>query len=188
MHLSDSNAAPGDNLVLIGQMWSGKSSAARELARLTSRRWVDTDKLAAQAAGRTIPEIFAEHGEEHFRELETAALRSLRDERRLIIATGGGIVTRPDNPALLRALGCVILLSAAPDVLFARVSRNQQRPLLQTANPRATLDEILARRQADYIACAHVIVDTTTGAHAVVAERILAGAKQFFAKQEALRR
>ena len=173
--------ATGDSLVLIGPMGAGKSSVARELARLTARRWTDTDKQVAQSCGLTITEIFARHGEEHFRWLETAALRSLAGEQRLIVATGGGIVTRPENLPLLRALGCVVFLNADEEVLFERVSRNRQRPLLQTADPRATLGELVSSRRALYEECAHAAVDTSRGSHAEIAQMVLTAARCFFA-------
>ncbi len=162
------------NLVLIGPMGSGKSSVAREIARTTGRRWVDTDKLVVDQAGRSIAEIFTSEGEEHFRDQEAAALRSLAPGTGLVVATGGGIVTRPDNVVLLQRLGIVVWLTAREEVLFERVSRNRRRPLLHTADPRATLRDLLARRQPLYEACAHLSIDTSDAPHARLAETILA--------------
>ena len=105
----------------------------------------------------------------------------MRGSRRLIIATGGGIVTRPENVGLLRALGGVIFLTASEDVLFERVSRTSHRPLLHTDNPRATFAELLARRRTLYEACAHFTVDSSVLAHAEVADAILAWEREFFA-------
>ena len=162
-------------------MGAGKSSVARELARLTVRRWTDTDKLVARRSGQTITEIFARHDEAHFRTLESEALCSLADLPRLIVATGGGIVTRPENLPVLRALGYVVYLTADETVLFERVSRNQQRPLLQTDDPRATLHALVERRHGLYADCAHLTVDTSRGTHAEIAREVLAGARRFFA-------
>ena len=131
-------------------MGAGKSSVARELARLCQRRWVDTDRIVVQEAGVTDHRNFRRPR----RGSISAAWRPRRcvrwhGSRRLIVATGGGIVTEPANRALLQALGCVVWLTADEDVLFERVSRNDHRPLLQTADPRATLHELLeARRPA----------------------------------------
>ena len=177
---SISDTDPADNIVLIGPMGAGKSSIARELSRLGRRRWVDTDRLVVQEAGMPITGIFATRGETTFRALETAALRSLIDSRRLIIATGGGIVKEPANRDLLQGLGCVVWLTADEDVLYERVSRNDKRPLLQTQNPRATLHELLERRRPLYADCAHVTVDTSTQSHAQVAETVLAHVRDFF--------
>lgn len=169
-----------DNLALIGCMGAGKSSVAREVTRLTGRQLIDTDRLIIQMAGMPIAEIFAGAGEERFRALENEALASLAEARGAVIATGGGIVERPENAARLRALGCVVWLTAADDILFARVSRNRRRPLLQTANPRATLGEISARRRPLYQACAHRAVDTSRLTHAAAAAAALAAAQDYF--------
>ncbi len=171
----------GDNLVLIGPMGAGKSSLGRQLAHLTARRWVDTDKMVVQRVGLPIADIFSRHGEDEFRRLESEALDSLRDHRRLVVATGGGIVTRPGNDEILRGLGCVIFLTATPDVLFERVSRNQSRPLLHTPDPARTLRDLLAVRQPLYEACAHFTVDTSDGTHEALARVALARAREFFA-------
>ena len=165
-------------------MGAGKSSVARELARRDGRRWVDTDRLVAERSGLPITEIFARHGEEGFRRMESDALRSLGGSRRLVVATGGGIVTRPENVPLLRALGGVIFLTASEDVLFERVSRTSHRPLLHTADPRATFAELLARRVPLYTACAHLTLDSSTLTHAEVAGVILDWARRFFSARE----
>ena len=176
-----------DNIVLIGPMGAGKSSIARELSNLGRQRWVDTDRLVVQEAGMPITEIFAAHGEEGFRGLETAALRSLAASRRLIVATGGGIVNAPANRVLLRELGCVVWLNADEEVLYQRVARNHRRPLLQTADPRATLHALLEYRRPFYTACAHVTVDTTSRSHAQVAAAVCAQARAFFAARATVR-
>ena len=178
-------AMPGSigvaNLVLIGPMGSGKSSVARELAGKTGRCRKDTDQLVVARAGASVAAIFAAQGEARFRELETAALGSLAARTGLIVATGGGIVLREENRALLQKLGVVVWLTAREEVLFARVSRNRRRPLLHTADPRATLRDLLAQRQALYQACAHLTVDTSDEPHARVADTILTAARDFLA-------
>ena len=87
----------------------------------------------------------------------------------------------PENRALLRRLGCVIFLTASPDVLFERVSRNQQRPLLHTPDPAGTLRDLFTLRLPLYRACAHFTVDTSTGTHALLARQVVERARDFFA-------
>ena len=169
------------NFVLIGPMGAGKSSVARELAAKTGRHREDTDQLVAARAGVSVAAIFAAHGENHFRELEAAALGSLAARAGLVIATGGGIVTRDENRNLLPRLGVVVWLTAREEVLFERVSRNRRRPLLRTADPRATLRGLLASREALYRECAHLTVDTSDDPHARVADTILQRASAFLA-------
>lgn len=161
-----------ENVVLVGFMGSGKSSVGRLVARTLRGRFVDTDRLVIDRAGCPIAEIFATRGEAHFRQEETRALRSLLGSSRLVIATGGGIVTAPENLPVLKKLGFVVWLTASEEVIWERVSRNTRRPLLQTENPRETVRELIAKRNPLYEEAADMEVDTTTLTHAQVAERI----------------
>jgi len=163
----------GDAIVLIGFMGAGKSSVGRTLARITGLSRFDTDEMVAARFDLTIPEIFASHGEETFREAETAALRELSGKGQTIVVTGGGIVLRGENIALLHELGTIVYLSADEETLFARISRRSTRPLLQTPNPRATLTELLAKRLPFYREAADVEVDTSRLKHDEVARTIL---------------
>ena len=176
-------SAPRQNIVLIGFMGSGKTSIGRLIAGRLGFQFVDTDALIVQRAGREIAEIFASEGEEHFRDLETAALESLGHRERCVIATGGGVVLRERNRELLRALGFVVLLMASADAIFERVSRNTKRPLLQTANPRETVAAMLAARQPAYEAAAQWKLDGTALSHAAAAEAVIAEARRAFAWQ-----
>src|SRR5580700_11870609 len=114
----------------MGFMGSGKSSVGRLVARTLGGRFVDTDRMVIDRAGCAIPEIFAQKGEAHFRELETEALRSLLGAKGLVAATGGGIVIARENRALLRKVGMVVWLTADEETIWERVSRNKNRPLL----------------------------------------------------------
>ena len=163
----------GEAIVLIGFMGAGKSSVGRTLARITGRPRFDTDEMIASRFGLSITEIFAVHGEEKFREAETEALRELSGKRPAIIVTGGGIILRPENVHLLRALGTIFYLSADEETLFARISRKTTRPLLRTPNPRETLRELLKARLPLYRGAADVEVDTSRLKHEEVARKIL---------------
>ena len=155
-------------------MGCGKSSVGRRIASTTGRRFADTDEAVAARAGRSISQIFAERGEAHFRDLETAALEEFSSAKGLVLATGGGIVLREENRAALRRIGPVVWLDADPDILFERVSRNRKRPLLHTDDPRKTFDELLAARRLIYEDAADFHVDSTGLSHDDVA-RIVVG-------------
>jgi len=146
----------------------------RRIASTTGRRFADTDEAVAARAGRSISQIFAERGEAHFRDLETAALEEFSSAKGLVLATGGGIVLREENRAALRRIGPVVWLDADPDILFERVSRNRKRPLLHTDDPRKTFDELLAARRLIYEDAADFHVDSTGLSHDDVA-RIVVG-------------
>jgi len=171
---------PHTNLVLIGFMGSGKSSLGRLVARELGFQFIDTDALVVERAGFDIPTIFALHGEEHFRELETSVLQSLTHLSRCVISTGGGAVLREENRPILRQIGFVVLLTASEEVLFERVSRNKKRPLLHTENPRATVSQILADRRPIYEAAAQCVIDTTNLNRTEAMEALLARTREAF--------
>lgn len=162
----------GDAIVLIGFMGSGKSSVGRALATRTGLPRYDTDEMIAARYGLAISEIFTQHGEEAFRAAETEALTQL-PERAAIIVTGGGVVLRAENVALLRRLGRIVHLLADEATLFERVSRSTTRPLLRTENPRSTVAEMLRRRAPLYEEAANFTIDTSDLPQAEVADLIL---------------
>jgi shikimate kinase len=163
-----------ENVVLVGFMGSGKSSVGRLVARTLRGRFVDTDRLVVERAGRDITDIFATNGEGFFRQEESRALCSLLGGRGLVVATGGGIVTVAANLAALKELGFVVWLTASEETIWDRVSRNTKRPLLRTQNPRETVRTLLAARNPLYEKAADLRVDTTLLTHAEVAEKICA--------------
>jgi shikimate kinase len=163
----------GQSIVLIGFMGAGKSSAGKALARKTGLPRCDTDEIVSTRFGLSVAEIFTAFGEEKFRDAETEVLRQFSHETPAIIVAGGGIVLRPVNVQLLRALGMVVNLEADEETLFRRISRRATRPLLQTENPRATLTELLRMREPLYRAAADVRLDTSRLTHDEVADAIL---------------
>jgi len=144
----------GLNLYLVGMMGSGKSSAGRHLAELLGYRFLDADTSIEQVAGRPIPEIFASDGEEGFRALEAAVLNQIASWHSLVVATGGGVVTRPENWGQLQQ-GVVIWLDAPDALLLRRLAADPTpRPLLANAQGDAEaaqrLAELMARRRPLY--------------------------------------
>ena len=165
--------ARGQSIVLIGFMGAGKSSTGKGLARMTGLPRLDTDKIVSTGFGLEVMEIFARFGEEKFRDAETEALARLSNIEPAIIVTGGGIVLRPGNVKMIRALGRVVSLEADEETLFRRISRRPSRPLLQTEDPRATLAELLRIREPLYREAADVRLDTSSLTHDEVADAIL---------------
>ncbi|MFT5466769.1 MAG: shikimate kinase [Verrucomicrobiales bacterium] len=148
------------NVILIGYMGTGKTSVGRRIADSLGFKFVDTDELIEQKAGEPIPAIFEIRGETSFRDLETEALRSAAAGQDLVISTGGGIVLREENREIIADAGYCIWLKAGAEAIFERVSGNENRPLLRTENPRATIDKMLTEREPLYEATADFVVTT----------------------------
>ena len=165
-------------------MGAGKSSVGQCLHGRTGLVLNDTDEIVTSNFGMSIPEIFDEHGEKKFREAETEALRSVRTEDQTIIITGGGIVLRKENVEILKRLGAIVWLDGDEETLFARASRKQNRPLLQTKNPRKAFSGILDARKPLYANIADVWVDTSVLTDEEVAVAILAKLRRMNPKPE----
>jgi len=131
-------------------MGAGKSSIGRALAELSDRQFIDTDQLLQQRLGRPIPQIFQIYGEETFRAHETSILKGL-EPAPIVLATGGGIVTRDENWDELRRLGLTVFLDATPETLKDRLARSKKkRPLLQTEEWETRIEQLLVARMPLY--------------------------------------
>ena len=140
----------GRSLYLVGMMGSGKTSTGRPLAERLGYGFVDADAVIEQAAGCSIPEIFERDGEAGFRSLESQVLSAISQRHSLVVATGGGVVTQPENWGLLHS-GIVIWLDVVPDQLLHRLNADSTvRPLLQTTDPEASLNTLLNERRPLY--------------------------------------
>lgn len=148
------------NLILIGFMGTGKTTIGKRVAKSIGFRFIDTDSLIEKKAGKSIPQIFQESGEDTFRDIETEVLKECREKSDQVISTGGGIVTRPENLEILKSAGYVIWLKASPEIIFERVSRNRNRPLVQTQNPEQTIKDLLQQRAALYAGAQHLSINT----------------------------
>jgi Shikimate kinase len=162
-----------ENLLLVGPMGAGKSTVGRYLASRLSYTFVDTDHLIEERAGADIPWIFDVEGEPGFRARETATLDSLLGVERHVIATGGGIVIRPENHDKLKALGKVIYLTASADQLLSRTAKDKKRPLLQVADPRSRIEELLQQRDPLYRQLADHVLQTDGRSSKWVVQHIL---------------
>ena len=159
------------SIVLVGMMGVGKSSIGRRLAARLGVPFVDADAEIEKAAGMSIADIFARHGEADFRSGEARVIARLLDGGPQVLATGGGAVMNADTRAAIKAKGVSIWLSAEFEVLMRRINkRKNDRPLLQTADPAATLRELLVAREPVY-AQADLTVQSREVPHdAIVAE------------------
>ncbi|MCW5721560.1 MAG: shikimate kinase [Devosia sp.] len=140
----------GRPLVLVGMMGAGKTTVGRRLAARLDRKFLDSDEEIEKAAQMTIPEIFAQRGEPEFRAGEMRVISRLLKERDLVLATGGGAFVNPETRAMVKAEAVSVWLKADIDILFERVSRRSNRPLLKTANPRETLEKLIEDRYPIY--------------------------------------
>lgn len=161
------------NIILIGFMGCGKSSIGRRLAARLGHEFLDSDELIVAGSGRSISEIFAEEGEERFREREAESLRGLEHANRIVLATGGGAVLRVENRALLHRIGRVVWLHSDPETLFERASRSRKRPLLEVENPRSTFNALLESRIPIYESAADLKVMATGLTHEQTVEEIV---------------
>jgi shikimate kinase len=144
-------AALGERLiVLIGMMGAGKSTIGRRLAARLNLPFVDADTEIEAAAGMTIPEIFEMHGEPHFRDGEARVIARLLDSGPAVLATGGGSFMREETRRRIREKAVSVWLKADPDIILRRVKRRADRPLLQTADPAATVERLVGEREPFY--------------------------------------
>jgi shikimate kinase len=140
----------GRPIVLVGMMGAGKTTVGRRLAARLGRHFLDSDEEIETAAGMSIEDIFAKHGEAEFRAGEARVIARLLKQRDIVLGTGGGAFMQADTRALIKADAVSVFIKAEFELLFARVSRRSNRPLLKTANPRETLKKLIDLRYPVY--------------------------------------
>jgi shikimate kinase len=160
------------SIVLVGMMGAGKSSVGRRLAPRIGIPFVDADAEIEMAAGMSIPEIFASHGESDFRAGEARVIARLLDAGPQVLATGGGAFMNPGTRAAIAAKGISVWLKAELDVLIKRIRRRQDRPLLATGDPVATLRDLIAARHPVY-AQADLTIQSRDVPHEKIVDEIL---------------
>ena len=173
----------GRPLVLVGMMGAGKTTVGRRVAARLNRPFLDSDEEIEKAAQMTVPEIFEQRGEPEFRAGETRVIARVLKEGGVVLATGGGAFVNTETRALLKAEAVSVWLKAEADILFERVSRRSNRPLLKTANPRATLEKLIEDRYPIY-AEADVTVVSRDVPQDVVASHVIDAVLDFLKRQD----
>lgn len=138
------------SIVLVGMMGAGKSTIGRRLSARLHLPFLDADTEIEAAAGMSIPDIFETHGEPHFRDGEARVIARLLDSGPAVIATGGGAFMREETRNRIRDKAVSIWLKADADIIMKRVKRRADRPLLQTADPAATVGRLIEEREPVY--------------------------------------
>ena len=162
------------NVFLVGMMGSGKTTLGRALAQRLELPFADTDRVLVERTGVPVATIFEFEGEEGFRRRESAVLAELAQGEGRVVATGGGAVLSAANRELMRAGGTVVYLRARLEHLWERTRHDASRPLLATADPRATLAALLEARDPLYREVAHVVVDTGAQSATTLVSRVVA--------------
>jgi shikimate kinase len=147
------------HVVLTGFMGVGKTAVGRRLARRLGRPFIDTDQLIEEAAGKPISQIFEDHGETYFRDLECRVIADLEPQSPAVISTGGGTFANDANRRRLEELGVTVCLMTKLETILERVQRNDRRPLAQGPEGRKRLERLLKERMPSYRK-ADVLIET----------------------------
>lgn len=161
------------SIVMVGMMGCGKSAIGRRLAQALELPFVDADEEIEKAAGKSIAEIFVEHGEPHFRDGERKVIARLLGSGPQVLATGGGAFMEARTRELVKKTGISIWLNADLEVLVKRVARRDNRPLLKHGDPAQKMRDLLAERAPVY-ALADLVIRSREVAHDVIIEEIIA--------------
>lgn len=138
------------NIVLIGFMGTGKTAVGKRLATLLDKEFYDSDQEVEDVTGMSVTQLFDRYGEIRFRSEENLAIQRLAQHDNCVIATGGGVILNPDNMRLLSDKGIVICLSATPEIIYQRVKRRNNRPLLKKGDMLQTILELMKEREELY--------------------------------------
>jgi shikimate kinase/3-dehydroquinate synthase len=150
----------GGNIFLVGLMGAGKTTVGRALAKRLNKRFIDSDHEIEARTGASIPLIFEIEGEQSFRQREAEVIRDLTAQDDIVLATGGGAILNADSRGYLKSRGTVIYLRASVNSILQRTSHDKNRPLLQTADPRKTLEDLSRAREPLYKEVADIVIDT----------------------------
>ena len=160
------------SIVLVGLMGAGKTAIGRKVAAALSLRFVDSDHEIENVSRMTVPELFERYGEAEFRALERRVIGRLVKDGPQVVATGGGAFMNDQTRRLIGRHGLSVWLKADLDILMDRVAKRQNRPLLKTADPRATMARLMDERYPVY-ALADVAVKTRDEKREIIADEVI---------------
>lgn len=159
-------------VVLVGMMGAGKTTIGRRLAPRLGVPFFDADEEIQKAAGMSVSELFARHGEESFRRGEAQVIARLLAGPPHVLATGGGAVVNSETRRLLKEKAVTVWLRADLDTVVRRATRRNTRPLLKEGDPRETIERLLAAREPLY-AEADLVIDSEAGPHGQTVKSII---------------
>ncbi len=165
-------AVQGKSIVLVGLMGAGKTSVGRRLAEKLGFKFVDADQEIEEAAGQTIPEIFAQHGEDYFREGEKRVIARLLEKGQQVLATGGGAFMNDETRTAIKKNAVSIWLKADLDLLVKRVQKRDNRPLLKGQDAKIVLGNLIDIRHPVY-AEADITVESRDAQHSETVAEVL---------------
>lgn len=170
------------SIVLTGFMGTGKTAVGKTLAHKLGCAFIDVDAEIEKEQKTTITNIFKEHGELKFREIESEMIKKLSEIENAVISTGGGAVLRQENMDNLRKNGVIVCLMASPETILKRICNNNDRPLLQVEDPLQKIKGLLEFRKP-YYEKADIMIDTNGKNPIEVAEKIIEKAKEIIKKR-----
>ena len=166
------NKRASGNIILIGMMGSGKTTVGKLLAKQLGKTFIDSDEEIQRRTGVTIPHIFDVEGEVGFRSRESCVIQDLLKQDNIVLATGGGAIISQLNRAAMKQNGVVVYLKSSVHDLWQRTRNDHSRPLLQTGNPRAKLQELHDQREPLYAEAAELTIHTGKQSVQVLLERL----------------
>lgn len=150
-----------NTIIFVGFMGAGKTSIGKRFSEKNKMEFIDTDKKIEEKASMKISDIFATHGEEYFRKLETNILSELLNmEEKKVISVGGGLPMREENRKLLKQLGFVVFLEATKETILERIGYDMSRPLLAGEDREEKIDKLLEERSPIYRELSDLIIKT----------------------------